>query len=150
MLLPTLAIAARAYEELGDDAALVLVREVLAKGGDPGSLGDDWLRELWFVLDRHGLVEEMRPMLEALDRTPWVDAAVALVDGDLASAAHMYAQLHAPAVEADVRMRAADRLAAEGRTAEADAEARRALSFYRAVGATAHVRRAEALLAAAS
>ncbi|MGZ8694271.1 MAG: ATP-binding protein, partial [Gaiellaceae bacterium] len=150
MLLPTLAIAARAYEELGDDGALALAREVLAKGGTSGSLGDDWLRELWFVLDRHGVVEELRPLLAELDRTPWVDAAVALVDGDLASAADIYAQLPAPAVEADVRMRAADRLAAEGRTVEADAEARRALAFYRAVGATAYVRHAESLLAAAS
>ncbi len=111
MLMPSLAIAARAYEELGDDGALALAREVLAKGRTGGSLGDDWLKEIWFVLDRHGLVEELRPMLAQLDRTPWVDAAVALVDGDLAKAADIYAQLPAPAVEADVRMRAADRLA---------------------------------------
>ncbi len=150
MLLPSLAIAARAYEELGDDGSLALAREVLAKGGAGGSLGDDWLKEIWFVLDRHGLVEELRPMLEALDRTPWVDAAMALADRDLATAADIYAQLPAPAVEADVRMQAADRLAAAGRTTEADAEARRALAFYKSVSATAHIRQAESLLAAAS
>ena len=89
-------------------------------------------------------------MLTQLHRTPWVDAAMALVEGDLAAAAEIYAQLPAPAVEADVRMVSADRLAAAGRATEADAEARRALSFYKSVGATAHIRQAESLLAAAS
>jgi class 3 adenylate cyclase len=43
-----------------------------------------------------------------------------------------------------------EQLAASGRTAEADVQSRRALAFYRAVGATRIVREAEKLLAAAS
>lgn len=45
--------------------------------------------------------------------------------------------------------RAAAVLVGEGRRAEADAELRRSLAFWRSVGADAYVRRGEALLAAA-
>ena len=65
-------------------------------------------------------------------------------------AAEIYAELGSPSSEADVRLWAADRLAAEGRVTEADAQARLALAFFRSVGATAYAHRAEALLAAAS
>jgi hypothetical protein len=55
-----------------------------------------------------------------------------------------------PEEEAVVRLVAAEQLAASGRTIEADGQSRRALAFFRAVGATRLVRDAEALLAAAS
>ena len=48
------------------------------------------------------------------------------------------------------RLHAAKALAADGRRAEADVQLRRALAFYRSVGATRYVREGEALLAAAS
>jgi hypothetical protein len=51
---------------------------------------------------------------------------------------------------ARARLRAAERLVAEGRRAEADAHLSEALRFYRSVGATRYVREAEALLVAAS
>ena len=115
MLMPSLAIAARAYEELGDDGALALAREVLAKGGAGGSLGDDWLKEIWFVLDRHGSRRGVAADARSARRgrrgstRPWRSSTATF-----ATAADIYAQLPAPAVEADVRMRAADRLAAAG------------------------------------
>jgi hypothetical protein len=49
--------------------------------------------------------------------------------------------------EAYTRLRAAERLVAEGRRAEADAQLQHALAFFRAVGATPYVREGEALLA---
>jgi len=49
-----------------------------------------------------------------------------------------------------VRLLAGERLVAAGRQAEADAQLAQALTFYRAVGASAYVRRAEALLAASA
>jgi hypothetical protein len=52
--------------------------------------------------------------------------------------------------EALARLRAADKLVADGRRAEADEQLGRALAFFRSVGATVYVREAEALLAAAS
>jgi hypothetical protein len=152
MLVPSLSIAARVYEELGDEGSLAIAREVLgATTGIPGgSLADDWLKDLWFVLDRHGVGDELMPLLDVLPRTPWVEAVVALARGDFAAAAEVYAGLGLATPEADVRMWAADRLAGQGRAADADAEARRALAFWQSVGATAHIRRTESLLAAAS
>jgi hypothetical protein len=47
-------------------------------------------------------------------------------------------------------MHAAAQLVAEGRRAEADEQLRRALAFYRSVGATRYVREGEALLAASA
>ena len=51
--------------------------------------------------------------------------------------------------EASARLCAAEALVREGRRAEADTELNLALAFWRSVGATAYVREAEALLAAA-
>ncbi|MBD0348353.1 MAG: adenylate/guanylate cyclase domain-containing protein [Thermoleophilia bacterium] len=59
------------------------------------------------------------------------------------------AEMGAPAIEATVRLWAAQWLA-EGRRAEADAELQPSLAFWHAVGAHRHVRQGERLLAAAS
>ena len=119
MLMPSLAIAARAYEELGDDGALALAARGAGRSGESraASLGDDWLKELWFVLDRHGLGEELRPMLARLApdalgrRRAWRS-----LDGDLAGPPTCYAQLgrRLPS-RPTCGMRAADRLAPAGR-----------------------------------
>jgi class 3 adenylate cyclase/tetratricopeptide (TPR) repeat protein len=152
MFCPTLSIAARVYEERGDEASLPIAREALAEARTipSGALPDDWLKELWFVLDRHDAGDEIEPLLAVLPAVPWIEAVAALARHDFAAAAEIYAELGVRTSEADVRTWAADRLAREGRTVEADAEARRALAFWQSVGATAHVRRTEALLAAAS
>jgi len=47
-------------------------------------------------------------------------------------------------------MRAAERLAAEGRRAEADAQVQRALTVFRSMRATAYVIEAETLFAASA
>ena len=60
------------------------------------------------------------------------------------------AQMDAPAFEAFYRLRAAEAFVGEGRRAEADEQLRRALAFYRGVGATRYVREGEALLAASA
>jgi tetratricopeptide (TPR) repeat protein len=152
MLCPTLAFAAGAYEVLGDPVSLSLAREVVgaSRSNARGTLADDWLKELWFVLSRHGAEAELDPLLDDVLQTPWVEAVVALRNGEVERAAEIYAELGSPSSEADVRLWAADRLAAQGRAAEAEAQARRALTFFRSVGATAYARRAEELLAAAS
>ena len=48
------------------------------------------------------------------------------------------------------RLRSAEQLVHEGRRAEADEQLRRALAFYRSVGATRWIREGEALLAASA
>jgi hypothetical protein len=50
--------------------------------------------------------------------------------------------------EAHARLRAAERLRADGRHAEADEQLTPALAFFRSVAASRYVRRGEALLAA--
>jgi hypothetical protein len=51
-------------------------------------------------------------------------------------------------LEAEVRLRAAKQALHEGRHEDAAAQADKALTFYRSVGATRYIREAEALLAA--
>jgi ATP/maltotriose-dependent transcriptional regulator MalT len=78
------------------------------------------------------------------------DAAIAIVDGELVVAADIYS-LHGDVVsEAATRMRAAEKLLAEGNRRDADAQLQKALAFYRSVGATRYVREGEALLAASA
>jgi hypothetical protein len=52
------------------------------------------------------------------------------------------------ATEPPPRLRAAEQLLAKARRVEADEQLRKALEFYRRVGATRFIRRAETLLAA--
>jgi len=75
---------------------------------------------------------------------------VAILDGDDARAADMLDELGVVSEAARARLRAARALAASGRHDEADEQLRRALAFYRPVGAIRYIREAEALLPAAS
>jgi hypothetical protein len=70
--------------------------------------------------------------------------------GQTVDAAELYAWIGHPEEEAVTRLLAAEQLAEAGRRVEADAQLRRALAFYRAVGASAIVAQAKALFAAAS
>jgi hypothetical protein len=78
--------------------------------------------------------------------TPRMEAVRLVLSGRTVEAADLYARMD-PYEEAVVRLLAVEQLAAAGRAAEAEAQLRRALAFYRAVGATRVVREAEALLA---
>jgi class 3 adenylate cyclase/tetratricopeptide (TPR) repeat protein len=78
-------------------------------------------------------------------RTPWLDAATAVANGELALAADVFERMGSKPNEARARLEAARRLAAED-LAEAREHCRRALSFYRSVGATRYLREAEELL----
>jgi len=81
--------------------------------------------------------------------TPWFEAALAVADGDLVRAADILQSFGAVALEAHARLRAAQRLAREGRRADAADQLAAALAFYRSVRATGAVREAEELLPAA-
>jgi class 3 adenylate cyclase/tetratricopeptide (TPR) repeat protein len=71
--------------------------------------------------------------------TPWVEAARAIASGDPLGAADVYAGIGARPEEAFTRLHS-----------RAPAEVGRALAFYRSVGANAHIREGEALLAASA
>jgi tetratricopeptide (TPR) repeat protein len=82
------------------------------------------------------------------DSDPWTGAAVTAWRGDLLSAADILERHAGKVLEADLRVRAAARLRAAGDTAGAEEQRRRAVTFYRSVGATERIRQADALLAA--
>ena len=91
--------------------------------------------------------DEILAELEGLPTTGWTAAIVAEAAGDPAAAADVFAALGDRSDEADARLRAAAILAAGGRTAEAAAQAERAVAFYRSVEATARLVEAERLFA---
>ena len=82
--------------------------------------------------------------------TPWREAALAIAQEELTRAADILESTGARALEAAVRLRAAEKAVAAGGRADAEPQFASALAFYREVGASAYVRRAEALLAEAS
>jgi class 3 adenylate cyclase/tetratricopeptide (TPR) repeat protein len=81
---------------------------------------------------------------------PWRSVVNALLRGDLLEGADRLGDLGLRPDEAHTRLRAAEELVDAGRRAEADEQLRRALAFYRTVGATRYVRQGEALLAASA
>jgi class 3 adenylate cyclase/tetratricopeptide (TPR) repeat protein len=91
-------------------------------------------------------IPEVLSMSERAVRTVWVDAGSAVMKDDLVAAADILASIDARAEEAFARLRAGQRLVAEGRADEAEAQLTRALEFYRAVEGTAFARQAELLL----
>jgi tetratricopeptide (TPR) repeat protein len=121
------------------EEALELVRE------SPGYA--DELSPLAPVAEALGLADEARALLEVARRTPYVEAALAGLDGDFRRAADAFVEIGATTLEADARLRAAEKLIGSGRRAEGAIELQKALAFYRSVGATACVRRGERLLA---
>jgi class 3 adenylate cyclase/tetratricopeptide (TPR) repeat protein len=97
-----------------------------------------------------GRSDDLRGVLEGEFDSKWVDCARAFAAGDLATAADLCVQLECGPEEAYSRLRLAERLAAEGRRADADAELETALAFYRKAGATYFIHQAESLLVAAN
>ena len=81
--------------------------------------------------------------------TPWLEAAIAIVEGELIRAADLYLEIGNFVNEAYTRLRAAEKLRAEGRGADADRQLEQALALWRSVGATRYIREGDALLASA-
>ena len=101
-----------------------------------------WAIGLVFALDDLGRNGEASSVLSQLAlSTSWRKAALAYTEGDRIGAADMLGEIGSRTDEAYARLRAAE----EGAGAE---QLRRALDFYRGVGATAYLRRIEALLPA--
>jgi ATP/maltotriose-dependent transcriptional regulator MalT len=93
--------------------------------------------------------EEVIELVSKSQWTPWGDAALAFLEGDFERALELYTEMEAAPDVALVHLRAAEQLVGHGRRAEADLHLQAALEFYRSVRATARIREAEALLAAA-
>jgi Arc/MetJ-type ribon-helix-helix transcriptional regulator len=85
---------------------------------------------------------------EATAPTRWVAGARAALDGRFTDAADTWASMPLLPAEALARLRAAEALLEEGRRAEADEQLRRAVAFWRSVGATRYLRQVERMLPA--
>jgi tetratricopeptide (TPR) repeat protein len=81
---------------------------------------------------------------------PWQQAVLATVNGDFGRAAEIYLRMGARTQAAEAQLNAAHALIDEGRRQETEVELQKALAFYRSVGATFFIRRAEALLPASA
>jgi hypothetical protein len=127
-----------------NEEALRLVNESLQTGFLPYNV----------VYDAAWVIYELgpEPLSVPLPEThePWRSVVNALLQGDLVDVADRLGDLGLRPDEAHTRLRAARELVSAGRRAEADEQLRRALAFYRMVGATRYVREGEALLAASA
>jgi len=96
-----------------------------------------------------GYADELDRLLAQQKRqTKWTVVTRAVVRGEYAEAAEMFAQIETRPHEAYARLRAGEKLVATGRRPEADEQLKSALGFFRSVGATRYMREAEALLSA--
>jgi class 3 adenylate cyclase/tetratricopeptide (TPR) repeat protein len=145
-LMPALARATRLFAEVERlDEATRAADEVRAFGAGIAASELAWVAR---KLDR---VDEVRQMVEQRRfESRWDDAALALLDERFDEAADILYEIGHLDDEADARLRAAERHVREGRRAEADLQLQKALAFYRSVGATRYLRRAESLLAASA
>jgi tetratricopeptide (TPR) repeat protein len=152
-LQPALSFSSFVRMEAGQpQAASRLVDELLSL--DPVGVGMHVSHSVSPVFDLAWVLVDLGRESEFLDRaasierpTRWLEGALAIARGRLDLAADVYSEIGNLANEALCRLRATEQLAAEGRRAEADEQLRKALSFWRSVGATRYVQEGEALLA---
>jgi class 3 adenylate cyclase/tetratricopeptide (TPR) repeat protein len=144
-LYPALAIHAHLLTLAGRSTeASGLADELMKLVTEREYLGNRWATALAFTLDELGRPRDASALLMQLaNPTLWRKAALAYVEGDRVGAADVLGEMGNHTDEAYARLRAAE----EGAGAE---QRDRALAFYRGVGATAHVRRVEALLPASA
>jgi len=148
-LLPNLGAAVAAFETHGllDDARTLSRELVNLAGLYPHEA--EWALSMDFLVSRAALEHEpeLREILsEAAPYPMWKELAFACLDRDFVRAAEIWAEGGSPTWEARLRLRAAEELVETGRPSEGAEQAAKALAFYRSVGATYYVERAEALL----
>jgi class 3 adenylate cyclase/tetratricopeptide (TPR) repeat protein len=99
------------------------------------------------------LIDARRPadaIVGGLPGGPWRDACAAAAAGEFVRAADILDSTGEQPVQAELRLRAARELVAEGRLVETAEQLERARAFWRRVGATAYLREADSVVAAAS
>jgi tetratricopeptide (TPR) repeat protein len=148
-IIPTLASSAVGLVLLGnEDEARAITDETIALVREHVGLTSA-ANHLALVAGRLGIRDELRELVELSPEGPWKDLTLAAAQGDLVRAGDLYAQMGAPTFEAVARLLAGEELLETGRRAEGEEQLEKALTFYRSVGATFFIQRAERLLAAA-
>jgi tetratricopeptide (TPR) repeat protein len=150
-LAETLSNCAATYAGRGDrEQAIGMLRELVDLTREHGMCSG--LAICGVFADELGMTAELRA---AVEKAPgpefrgWQDAFLLVLAGDLRGAADRFAAMGNATFEARQRLHAGERLLASGQRAAGEVELQRALAFYRAVGATFFVERAEKLLTAA-
>ncbi len=144
-LVGALARCASTHAERGElDEAGDLIEQLvpaLRKHGPHGAI-----HEIAHLAEELGVTGELRDVLDApsFREVPWIQAALLALDGDLLGAADVFAKMGNRTFEARMRLRFGERATKQGDRARDEVE--QALAFYRRVGATYYVDRAEALL----
>jgi hypothetical protein len=133
--------------ELGDTEAAGEFADEFIEVVPSGASGHSTTIALGFVLVGLNRTEQFVEVSRRLRANPALDATLVYAAGELDRAADLFSRVSVPD-EAYVRLEAARAHAQAGRRGEADAQLRKALAFYRSVGATRYIREAEALLAA--
>jgi hypothetical protein len=149
-LFPALAFYARALLGADPARASALASELLERWAGAGlTFATFWLADLAVVLADLERGRELEAACASYLRIPsrWRDAALAVVAGADLEAGRIYAEIGTRPDEAFARERAAAALAKADRREEAEAELTPALEFFRSVGATDYLRRAEGFLA---
>ena len=143
ILYPTLAVHARLLALAGRaSAAGELADELIDLVANQEFNANEWAIYVTFALDDLGRSSDAAALLAALALpTRWRDAATAYAAGDRVAAADILGDIGDRTGEAFARLRAAELAGQSEQIAPA-------LAFYRGVGASAYVRRAEALLPA--
>jgi tetratricopeptide (TPR) repeat protein len=149
-LAETLSNCAATRAGRGDrEQAIVMLREVVDLTREHGMCSG--LAICGVFAEELGMTAGLRA---AIEKAPgkefrgWQDAFLLVLAGDLRGAADRFAAMGNATFEARQRLHAGERLLASGQRAAGDVELQRALAFYRPVGATYFVERAEKLLAA--
>ena len=147
-ILPTLGTVARAFEQHGRlEEARALARELVdLSAAHPHEALLGLCLDFVYARLAAEFEPELRNALEGAPAWPWRELALVCLDRDFVRAAEMWAEAGSPTWEARLRLRAAEELIETGRRAEGELELRKAMSFYRTVGATYFIQRGEQLL----
>jgi hypothetical protein len=150
-LFPALALSARLRLAVEDPRGAAAHATTLLDAWEKAGVtfASFWLADAAVVLTDLGLGSDFERACAEYVRisSRWVDAAASIVAGDDLTAARIYATIGSLPDEAEAAVRAAEALSRAGRDPEASAALASALTFYRSVGATRWLKRAEALVA---
>ena len=148
LLYPALAFCAHALAAAGDhDEASRLADELLAEWRSKLNLvlAASWVVDLACALELLGREGELAEAAVGLvNRSTWLDAAIAFASGEFEVASELFAGIGSRPDEAFARLRAAE-LVAEADSDASAIELEQALSFFRDVGASSYLTRADDL-----
>jgi class 3 adenylate cyclase/tetratricopeptide (TPR) repeat protein len=146
---PSLVTLARLLIQEGrGDEGTALVDELLGLVGEHGGFAYFfWIVDSAWLARDTGRLDAWWELANRELPSPLLDIGKAVARGDDAAAAELFEAKGHVTEAAYAHVRAAEALAAQGRRGEAESHARSGIDFYASVGASAYVRRLEALLA---